>query len=87
MTDKGKTKGNDKAEDNAVEPLDPEEAAGDQSGSQDPAAVGSFDPNAARATSGPPPDAQSGVPDLTTGENEGVEPGDLTERDDPPPAE
>lgn len=53
-------------EDNAVEPLAPEEANASGYGEQDAAtshAVG-FDPNAPVATSPPPPEAQTGTPTL-----------------------
>lgn len=62
-------------EPNAVEPLDPEEAAGGEK--LDQVAAGAFasgfNPDAPVRTSPPPPEAQSGVPDLTSGENDGVE--------------
>lgn len=59
----------------AVEPLGPEEASGGERLDQRPggAFATGFDPNAPRRISPLPVEAQTGVPDLTTGENEGVE--------------
>jgi hypothetical protein len=58
----------------AVEPTTADQ--GDQVSEQTPAAAAApgFDPDAPVATSPPPPEAQSGVPQPTDGSNEGVEP-------------
>jgi cell division protein FtsN len=63
---------------------------GPQVREQDAAPVGGadatgFDPNRPVASSPPPPDAQSGVPNIPGGENAGVEPGGTTP--EPTPAE
>jgi hypothetical protein len=85
--------GNDPAEDApqedpAAQPEPPavEPVSGDQgeSAPTDAAPVGGHDPSQPRATSAAPPEAQSGVPDIPDGANDGVEApgdGDATEAD------
>lgn len=83
-------------EQGATEPQEADEAQtpviGDQGEQVAPSAsaVG-FDPNVPRAISAPPASAQSGVPQIPDGSNEGVQPGDeetTTEaQPEPAPAE
>lgn len=65
------------APDEAAGPdVEPNEAIEGSQGEQvgAPAAAPGFDPDRAVSTSGPPPEAQGGVPALADGENDGVEP-------------
>lgn len=63
----------------AVDPIETDPGEGVREGESVPAENtqqgAGFDPNAPVATSPPPPEAQSGVPQPTDGSNEGVEPG------------
>lgn len=56
--------------------VEPSQEAAEETFLGDPAgsSAAGFDPSVPRPISAPPPESMRGVPNLTTGENEGVEP-------------